>query len=347
MKKKQLLGFIILFLFSASNALNAQTLVSPEASQAARVMQRIGITDISISYHSPLAKNRKIWDALVPYDQVWRAGANENTSISFSTDVKIEGQSLATGTYGLHMIPTKDEWTIIFSKNSNSWGSFFYDETEDVLRVKSKPVSADYQDWLGYYFTDIQSNTCKVTMRWEKISLSVNVKVDVQETVYNSMREELRGLDAFTWEAPLQAARYCLANEIHLDQGKKWLEQSMRTQQNSTNTFIMAKYLSKEGKSKEAAEMKEKAKSLANESELNNYGYALLGEKNISEAIEIFSLNVKRFPDSWNVYDSLGEAYDINGNKKEALKNYRIALSKSPENQKARIEPIIKKLEGN
>lgn len=347
MKKKQLLRLIILFLLSGSNVLKAQTLIIPEASQAAKVMQRIGITDINISYHSPLAKNRKIWDALVPYDQVWRAGANENTTISFSTDVKIEGHELAAGTYGLHMIPTKEEWTIIFSKNSSSWGSFFYDETEDALRVKAIPVSVDYQDWLAYYFTDIQNNSCKVNLRWEKLSIGFNVKVDVEETVYNSMREELRGIDAFTWEAPLQAARYCLSNDIHLDQGKKWLEQSMRTQQNSTNSFTMAKYLSKEGKSKEAAEMTEKAKTLANEAELNTYGYTLLFEKNIPEAIEVFNLNVKRHPDSWNVYDSLGEAYDMNGNKKEALKNYLTALAKSPENQKARIEPIIKKLQGN
>lgn len=347
MKNLKLLCLIFLLIFCRTNPLKAQKLESPESSQAAMVMQRIGLTDITIAYHSPLAKKREIWDVIVPYGEVWRAGANENTRISFSTNLKIEGQAIASGTYGLHMIPGKDKWTIIFSKNSTSWGSFFYDKSEDALRIEATPVIVEYQDWLSYAFTELQSNSCKINLRWEKISVSFKIEADVQEIVYNSMKEELRGNDGFTWEAPLQAARYCFTNQIHLDQGKKWLEQSIRTQENSANCFTMAKYLEKEGKIKEAGEMKEKAKKLANEAELNAHGYALLAEKNISEAISVFILNVKRYPDSWNVYDSLGEAYDIDGNKKEALKYYRLALSKSPESQKARIEPIIKKLESN
>ena len=159
------------------------------------------------------------------------------------------------------------------------------------------------------------------------------------------MQDELRGRDGFTWEAPLQAARFCLTNKIHLDQGKKWVEQSIINQENSANLFTLAKYQSAEGKTTEAAGTTEKAKNLATEAELNAYGYALLAEKNITEAIDIFALNVKKHPESWNVYDSLGEGLDLNKNKKEALKNYRIALSKAPEGQKSRIEKIITTLQ--
>ena len=130
----------------------AQTdLKTPEASQSASIMQRIGLTDISISYHSPLAKGRTIWGDVVPYNEVWRAGANENTTISFSTDVKVEGKELAAGIYGLHMIPTQSEWTIIFSKNNYSWGSFFYSEIDDALRIKVKPNTAAMQEWMSQF----------------------------------------------------------------------------------------------------------------------------------------------------------------------------------------------------
>ena len=120
MKNIYTLSLIILFLIAGTNNSKSQTLLSPEASQAAKVLQRIGITDITVSYHSPVAKKRSIWGGIVPYGEVWRAGANENSIITFSTDVQIGGQALAAGTYGLHMIPTESEWTIIFSKNATS-----------------------------------------------------------------------------------------------------------------------------------------------------------------------------------------------------------------------------------
>src|SRR5580765_806371 len=131
--------YAILFLI-IPYVMYSQNLTMPEASQKAMVMHRIGLTDITITYHSPLVKGRKIWGELVPYNEVWRAGANENTTISFSTNVMIEGKPLSAGTYGLHTIPTENEWTIIFSKNSTSWGSFFYDKSEDALRVMVKPA---------------------------------------------------------------------------------------------------------------------------------------------------------------------------------------------------------------
>src|SRR5712692_2724975 len=124
------------------NGSQATELKIPRASQRGTVTQRIGLTDITITYHRPSVGGREIWGKTVPYGQVWRAGANENTTISFTDDVSVEGHALPAGTYGLHTLPTADQWTIIFSKNSTSWGSFSYDEKEDALRVTVKPHPA-------------------------------------------------------------------------------------------------------------------------------------------------------------------------------------------------------------
>src|SRR6266705_3291593 len=139
----------------------------PRPSQHASVTQRIGITDITINYHRPLVNGRKIWGGLVPYGQVWRAGVNENTSIAFSDPVTIEGRPLDKGAYGLHMIAGENEWTVIFSKNSTSWGSFTYNQAEDALRVTSKPQSAELHEALTYDFDQLTPNSAVVTLRWE------------------------------------------------------------------------------------------------------------------------------------------------------------------------------------
>ncbi|MEP7171179.1 MAG: DUF2911 domain-containing protein, partial [Bacteroidota bacterium] len=336
---------LILIVFIPS-VIHSQNLEMPRASQRAMVMQRIGLTDITITYHSPQAKNRKVWGEVVPYNEVWRAGANENTTISFSTDVMVEGKPLSAGTYGLHTIPTENEWTIIFSKNSTSWGSFFYDKSEDALRINVKPVAADSQEWLSYYFADPQPKSAVATLRWEKLKVSFKIDVDVKEVVYQSMKNELRGSDGFTWEAPLQAARYCLVNNIHPDDAMKWADKSIQTQEKFGNLMVKSKLLAQKGQTAEADALAKKAMTVADETQMNQYGYDLVGEKKIKEAIEIFKTNVKQHPNSWNVYDSLGEAYDTDGNTKDALSNYKLALAKAPDDQKSRIGGVIKRLEG-
>jgi len=143
----------------------------PRQSQHALITQRIGITDITINYHRPLANGREIWGKVVPYGQVWRAGANENTTITFSDTVTIEGQSLDKGTYGLHMIPGADQWTVIFSKSAKAWGSFSYKQDEDALRVTVKPQTTDVHDALAYDFDDLKADSAVVTLRWDKVAV--------------------------------------------------------------------------------------------------------------------------------------------------------------------------------
>src|SRR6201984_1620665 len=147
---------------SAQNDLNL-----PDVSQAAEVKQRIALTDITVNYHRPLVNGRKIWGGLVPYGKVWRAGANENTTIEFTDPVSVEGKPLDKGTYGLHMIPNQDQWTVIFSKVNSAWGSFTYKESEDALRINENPQAADMQEALVYNIDQPTETTAVVTMRWE------------------------------------------------------------------------------------------------------------------------------------------------------------------------------------
>ena len=198
MKKSALTALCVLI--CVWKAVSQGGLDMPQSSPKASVSQRIGLTDISIHYNSPSVKGRVIWGEVVPFGEVWRAGANENTVISFSTAVKIEGRELPQGTYGLHMIPGKNSWTIIFSGNSKSWGSYFYDQSEDVLRVEVVPEVTLMQEWLSYRFTDLKSSTVKVMLNWEKIGVGFLVQVDVPKTVVESMRQELRGNKYYNWE---------------------------------------------------------------------------------------------------------------------------------------------------
>lgn len=320
-------------------------LTMPQASQKAGVSQRIGLTDISITYSSPLVKGRVVWGELVPFGEVWRAGANENTVITFSTPVMIEGKNLSAGTYGLHMIPRKDSWTIIFSSNSNSWGSYFYNSTEDVLRVEVKPEVIPMQEWLSYHFTDLKPSSAKVMLNWEKISVGFFLQVDLPTTVLESMRKELRGMKYYSWEGPCTAADFCLKNKINLDEAMTWVDHSISIKETFTNLNVKAGLLQLKGDEEGAQKMKSRAVVVADEQQLNTYGYQLLAENKKTEAIEVFKLNVKRYPESWNVYDSLADAYEQNGNLKEALANYKIALSKAPDGQKKRLTTTIEKIQ--
>ena len=207
----------------------------PRPSQRAQITQRVGITDVTISYHRPLVNNRKVWDALVPYGKVWRAGANENTTISFSDPVTIEGKPLDKGTYGLDMIPTADQWTIIFSKNSTSWGAFTYNEAEDALRVNVKPQAAEMHDALTYDFDQLKPDSAVVVLQWEKVAVPFKVGVDVHDVVQASLKKQLRNLSQYTWISWDDAANYLLAEKVALDDALKYTDKSIETEDRYDN----------------------------------------------------------------------------------------------------------------
>jgi len=317
----------------------------PRVSPAASTSQRIGLTDITVVYHRPGVKGRQIWGGVVPWDQVWRAGANENTTLSFTSAVTIGGKTLPAGTYGLHMLPSRPYWTIILSVENQAWGSFSYDESEDAVRVTVTPEESDYVERLIYTFDDITDNSCSLSMRWEKLRVALPIQVDVNAVVVEHLRTGLRGLPRFTWRGWQQAAQWCVQNNVNLDEALGWIDRSIRMNPNFTNMTTKADLLERQGAVEEARLMRDSAFGVATEAEMNAYGYQLIGEGRAEDAIVIFRKNVEDHPESWNAYDSLAEAYASQGNKAAARRYYQKALTfVDDEQQKKRIETILAQL---
>lgn len=349
MLKGKTMFFLLLFTFfiyPAASVFSQTQLTVPQVSQAATVSQTIGLTKITVDYHRPLVKGRKIWGDLVPFNEVWRAGANENTTIEFSDPVKINGMDLPAGKYGLHTIPTENEWTIIFNRNNGAWGSFFYDQSLDQLRIKVKPRAGSFEEALTYYFSDPTAGSVNVVLHWEKLIIEFKVDIDVKEFVFKNMMQELTNLPGFFWQGYSQAALYCLQNNFHLDEGIKLIETSIGKNKNFTNLRVKSGLLEKTGHKTEASEILAEANSIATEAEINALGYQYLNAKNLDKAIETFKLNVKNHPESWNVYDSIAEAYMADGNRDLALENYKKALKMVKDTaNKDRLEKTVKKLQ--
>jgi Tfp pilus assembly protein PilF len=323
----------------------APALKTPEASPAASISQTVGLTKLSVDYHRPAVNNRKVWGDLVPFGQVWRAGANENTVFTTSTPIKVAGKSLAAGSYGLHMIPTANDWTIIFNKITTAWGSFSYDQKDDVLRVSVKPrATGDTEERLAYLFDDPSDKAATLTLRWEKLAVPVRIDVDTPAVVMNSMRGELKGLAQFFWEPWAQAAGYWMQNGGNLDEAQRFADKSMTFGQHFRAMRAAAAVAEKKGDKNKAEKLRADAIKVAEENDLNLLGYTLMGQKKVEEAIEIFKLNVKTHPQSWNVYDSLAEAYMNKGDKSSAVENYTRALSmvKDDANKKRINETLVK-----
>jgi tetratricopeptide (TPR) repeat protein len=315
--------------------------VTPRQSPAASAGQTVGVTRIAIDYSRPQVKERTVWGGLVPYGQVWRAGANENTTISFSTPVKVEGRDLAAGSYGLHMIPTEDEWTIIFSTVDTNWGSFSYTEEDDALRVEVRPEPAPFAEVLTYGFAEPTETAVVVELLWEKLRVPFRVEVDTSAQVVAGFRRDLHGVQQFFWQPWNQAAAYLLQNEVELDQAMAWADRSISINENFANVNTKARILTRTGDEAAAKALIDRALPAANEQELNLYGYQLLGAQDLDGALAIFRRNVAEHPDSWNVHDSLGEGLAAAGHTAEAIASYEKALAMAPAAQKGRIEAIL------
>ncbi len=268
----------------------------PDRSQAAIVQQRLGVTDITLRYHRPLVDGRKIWGALVPYGKVWRAGANTNTTIEVSDPVSVEGKPLPKGTYGLHMLPTADTWTIIFSKAADSWGSYTYDQAEDALRVTVKPHPAEMQEALQYTFNDLKSDSVTVTMTWEKLAVPFHVTVNDQETVLPYIRRQMRGFQQYFWGPTNEAAQYCLEKKIALPEALKWAELSIQAEERFENLGTKADVLKAMGKTDEAKKVWAHALELAKPVQLYTYARGLQAQKRDAEAMAIFQTVAEQSP---------------------------------------------------
>jgi hypothetical protein len=336
----------IAFVFSATLC-HAQSSVLdlPRDSQHARVIQRVGITDITINYHRPLVKGRKVWGGLVLYGQVWRAGANENTTIEFTDPVTVEGKPLAKGIYGLHMLPTENEWTIIFSKAAASWGSFTYNQSEDALRVSVKPQAGEMREALGYDFDEVTPNSAVVTMRWEKLAVPFKVEVNTNEIVAQNLHAQLRGLAQYTWNGWHDAANYFLTNKYNLEEALKYEDRSIGVEERYDNLMNKSRILDALNRKDEAIVARNKALGMASITQLHTYGRQLQLAGKQDEAFAVFRSNIKKDPNHWLVRTEAARLAVAKGDYDGATKEMKLALAAAPDPAKPTVEGLVKRLE--
>jgi len=326
---------------SAQNDLNL-----PDVSQAAEVKQRIALTDITVNYHRPLVNGRKIWGGVVPYGKVWRAGANENTTIEFSDPVSIEGKPLAKGTYGLHMIPNQDSWTVIFSKTNTGWGSYSYKQDEDALRVDVKPRPlAELKEALEFDFEDLKPDSTAVTLKWEKLGVPFTVSIKDADQTLQNIRAQLKGRGQFTWQALDEGAQFCLTRKINLDEALKWADASIQNEERFDNLSTKADILKALNRPDEAKKTWDQALGKAAAPQLYTYGRQLQNQKKGTEAMEIFKEVAKRFPQGVFGYLAQARIKSAAGDFAGALKDAKQAQDAAPSDaQKQAIQGLIDRL---
>lgn len=324
--------------FSLVGIANAQLTALPSGgNKRASVSEQIGLTDVIIHYNRPHVNHRDghIWGELVPVGYVdqgfgtskaapWRAGANENTTIEFSTDVKIEGQPLAAGKYGFFVAYAPDGCTLIFSKNATSWGSFYYKPDEDVLRVKVKPLPADKSvEWLKYEFADETPASALVQLEWEKLVIPFKIDVDLINTQIAWFRKELRSEKGFTWEAWDQAAAYCTQNKTNLDEALLWADTATSENFGGSQSFrawsTKAAVLDSLGRNTEAQAVMKKALPFGDMTEIYIYARNLTKHKKGKEAFVIFKMDYDKYPDKFLTNAGMARGYSALGDYKKAL----------------------------
>ena len=327
---------------SAQNDLNL-----PDVSQAAEVKQRVALTDIAVKYHRPLVNGRKIWGGLVPYGKVWRVGANENTTIEFSDPVSVEGKPLGKGTYGLHMIPNQDSWTVIFSNTNTAWGSYSYDQKEDALRVDVKPRPlAENKEALEFDFEDLKPTSTAVTMKWEKLGVPFTVSINDSDQTLQSIRAQLKGRGQFTWQALDEGAQFCLTRKINLDEALRWADASIQNEERFDNLSTKADILKALDRPDEAKTIWNRALEIAKAPQLYTYGRQLQNQKKGAEAMEIFKDVAKRFPQGVYGYLAQARIKSTAGDFGGATSDAKQAQAAAPTDaQKQSIQALITRLD--
>lgn len=372
---KQFFTPILLMMLFNTAPLCAQLTLPPSGdNQRSMVTQFIGPVSITIDYsspdvHAPNGDDRTghIWGELVPYGLAnlsfgfsneknpspWRGGANMNTTIEFSNDILVEGKKLAAGKYGLHFIPGEKTWTVIFSSNSTSWGSFFYKPEEDVLRVTVTPSANTYHEWLTYEFTDRQPESCVAALMWENLQVPMRFKVENMVQVYvESIRRQLRSDIGFNYLSWVDGANYCVANNTDLEEALTWanyaIEEPFFGRKNFTSYSCKAGVLNALGRTAEADSVMHLAVNDPGAAimDIHLYARGLQAQKKFAQALEIFQINYNKHPESPVTNLGLARGYSSTGDYKNALKYAKAGLKLNPDpDVKKTLEDGIKKLE--
>jgi tetratricopeptide (TPR) repeat protein len=328
----------------------------------AKITEEVGITDITIKYSRPDVNNRegKIWGNLVTYgfstqnfttnknNSPWRGGANENTTITFEHDVKVQGKDVKAGTYGLHFAVWPDSALIILSNQSNAWGSFYYDEREDAMRAVIKPVVMDKStEWLKYEFIEHKEKSCTIGLFWEKMMFPFKVDVDVDNIVLARLRDQAKSFGGFNALNMLSAVQYCIQKNINLEEALGWSQRAAGMKTFGTLRTLATVY-EKLNRLKEADSVMTEALTLANANQYTGYGRALIAQKRQDRALEILTASQKKHGDIYPVNNGLMFVYSSKGDYKNALLAAEKAKAQAPNDaaKKAIDDNIAKLKEG-
>lgn len=353
----------IAFLFAAflTQSLMAQfhTLNMPQGSPRVQETQQLGVTEITLDYGSPALRNRNVWNNpnIIPQNGnpiAWRAGANMGTTIEFTTDVLVEGQPLKTGVYGIHIIPDNDTYTLLFAHNHNQWGSYYLDIEKDVsLKVTVNPEPCPKSEQLDYEFLNRTENSLVIGLEWGEKRIPFKVEVDLNTTVVESFRNELRGINTYHWQAWNDAALWCLKHNTNLEEALQWTNRSIdggyggfAADKNLTNMSTKIRLLRKLNKTEEAKTAIAEAKEIkATVYEANGFSRFLLQNGLYLDALEYCNNLLESNPDAWFLKLNRGISQYFLNNKKAALKDVRKVLKTAPEQFQSRLNEIIKEIE--
>ncbi|MCA0153945.1 DUF2911 domain-containing protein [Winogradskyella vincentii] len=353
-------SLLLCAVLSLSLTANAQ-LFTPRGSQMASVMQRVGTTDITITYSRPSVNEREIWGKLVPFGlnnlgfgtstaAPWRAGANENTTISFTHDVSIGGKTVPAGTYGLHInVKDIENATIILSKDTEAWGSYFYDPAKDVLQADVKLKDIPHTELLTFSFDEVSKNYAVASLKWEKKAIPFKIEVNVTDIVMDQIRSQLKGQKGFSRQNWEQAANFALNNGGDLDEALTWingaLEGNFFSEKTVNGLATKAQILMKKGDKAGFGATMDEASTMANANQLNRMGNYMLSIEDYDRALKYYNMNLKDDPKNPTWHNSVAAAYKAKGNTKTAIKHYKKALALKPSDQdKARSEKALKEL---
>ena len=351
---------VFAFLLLTTVSLEAQ-ITTPRGSQMTTVSQTIGTSTVDITYSRPSVNKREIWGKLVPYGlnnlgfgtskaAPWRAGANENTTITFSHDVKVDGNPIKAGIYGLYIeVKENNAATLLLSNNSTSWGSFFYDPAEDALRADITTTTVPHTEMLTFGFPEVTATTALVTLAWGKKAFPFTIEVPVTEIVMNDIRNGMRdqpGFNRLTYE---QAAGFALNNGGDLGEALGWINSAIAgqffSQKNFNNLQLKAGILNKMGNATEAMTTLEEAQGMGTVLEVHQLGRQLITMGMKDKAVEVFEYNANKNKDIWPVHYGLARGYSAKGEFKKAIKHLEKAHDNAPNPaSKQRVAANIEKL---
>ncbi len=354
--KKTYFFVVALFTFQITFA---QMDLPPNAGNTrAKITEEVGITDITISYSRPDVNGRegKLWGNVVTYGfstqsfitnkntSPWRAGANENTTITFEHDVKVEGKDIKAGSYGLFIALWPDKATIIFSNQTNAWGSFYYEEKYDALRVDVKPAALDKSvEWLKFEFVEQKEKSCTIALLWEKLMIPFKVDVDVDNIVVNRLREQVTSQKGFNQLNLVTAANYCLNKNINLEEALAWAQRASGFKSYTTLRTLASAY-EKLNRLKEADSTMVEALGMASVNQYIGYGRALITQKRTDKAVEVFLAAKTKFGDVFAVNNALMFGYSAKSDFKNALVFAEKAMNQASTDAKKTLEGQVAKL---